>query len=100
MHGEVVGGAPRLDCVNDIDAARERLAKGDIDVVMLVVQNASRLAERLEPIAHLRKANIGVTAGANRLRTYERATNQILQSAPDYLVKDQLSPGSLMHAIR
>jgi diguanylate cyclase (GGDEF)-like protein len=94
---------PVLDHVDSLNAACNRLATGDIDVVMLVVQDGSRqaLAESLRSIAQLRKTSIGITVLAlTGVEPDERTANQILQSANDYLVKDQLSPWPLLHSIR
>lgn len=94
---------PKLDHIDNIDAACGRLAADTVDVVMLVMQDVSRhgLAERLQPLARLRKISMGVPVLVlAAFEPDERAANQILRSANDFLVKHQLTPWSLMRSIR
>src|SRR5680860_1841901 len=94
---------PILEHMVDTESACARLAANDVDVVMLVMHDASPadLKVRLKPVARLRKASVGITVLV--LTDFEpdkHAAAQILQSANDYLVKHQLSPWSLMQSIR
>ena len=94
---------PLLEHVIDTDSACVQLAANDVDVVVLVMHNASPtdLKVRLKSVARLRKARAGITVLV--LTDFEPdnyAAAQILQSANDYLLRNQLSPWSLTRSIR
>ncbi|MBA2410946.1 MAG: PAS domain-containing protein [Gammaproteobacteria bacterium] len=94
---------PLLEHVADTQSACARLAANDVDVVILVLHDASPtdLEVRLKPVARLRKANAGITVLVlTDFEPDEHAAARILQSANDYLVKHQLSPWSLTRSIR
>src|SRR5680860_1373946 len=94
---------PILEHVVDTESACARLAANDVDVVILVIHDASPadLKVRLKPVARLRKASSGITVLV--LTDFEPdklVAAQILQSANDYLLRNQLSPWSLTRSIR